>query len=206
MATLTILLFACAESPQEGNAPNPAAQAGMATPPATPVDDAPDERLARQVDALEKRYGAAQVAAMLESLRALAPYFEQEQIESGRAAAEHHWAQLDPRSRTAFADCLGWILERVEWIDAQAAVLPDGYHTAAYALPESKALYAAVVERYGLDPQTATSADVASSLSSYDDASLRFALAEQMCTMSEDERADYLARFAAAGSAALAKP
>lgn len=204
-ATLSLLLVACAEAPQNSDISG-VERAAVAAEPVAQVEELRDEPLAGHLQELETRHGAAPVAAMLESLRALAPYFEDAQVDSGRAAAEHHWATLDADARTDFADCLGGILDQVAWIDAQTASLPDGYHTAAYALPESKALYAPLLERYGLDPRTATSADVASSLSSYDDASLRFAIAEGMCAMSEDDRADYLARFRAASGATLSEP
>ena len=130
-----------------------------------------------------------------EALPTLTPYVEEEDVTSGRDAAIRHWQGLSANDRAVFTGCLEPVLEYAALIQKRNSHLPNGPHDVAFSLPESRALYEPVLDRYGLNVATASSYDVATSLPTFDDASLQFALAEMLCRMPERERADYLRRF-----------
>jgi hypothetical protein len=196
VAALVVPLHACTEAPQTRTVAHENPDEGSEVAAGTTSTE-----LTSRLSALEQRYGAAVVEGMLEALPALAPHFDTDGIDTGRAAALQHWAALSGEERAAFAACLEPTLDYAARIESLTSALPNGYHDVAFSLPASKPLYVAVLERYGLDADTATSYDVASSLSTFDDAALRFAIAERLCRMTERERADYLDRLASpAGS------
>ncbi len=202
-AVLAVCLCACSGPALEdpGSRAEVAAAGSSASYGASAASPS-DTALLQRLHALEERYGAAEVERMLESLPTLDRYFDEQEVSTGTIAALRHWARLSPHDQVDFAQCLGSIMVDGAWIEARTSGLPNGYHDVAYALPESKALYMPVLERYGLDPATATSYEVASSLSTFDDVSLRYAIAERLCRISDGERRDYVARFEQASEAA----
>jgi hypothetical protein len=192
-AWLVIGLVALAPGCSESRDPSPA----IAKQPETEATPAPPPltNLAAQLAALEDRHSPAEVETTLETLPALLPYFEQEGITSAGQAVQRHWDGLSAAGRKTFVSRLAQVMEHASLVQELTAELPNGYHDVAFALPESKALYEPVLEQYDLDLQTATSYDIASSLSTYHETSIQVSLAAWLCEMPESERADYLRRF-----------
>jgi hypothetical protein len=144
---------------------------------------------------LEGRYSAATIATTLETLPVLLRYFESEKVTSGELAASAHWQSLSAEARAGFAEHLRQVFGLCELIQELTVDLSNGYHDVAYALPESRALYLPILEQYGLDSQTATSYDIASSLSTYHESAIQVEIASMLAELPEGERTDYLRRL-----------
>lgn len=144
---------------------------------------------------LEDRHSATEVATTLEALPVLLPYFENEDVTSGELAASAHWNGLTAEGRASFAAYLRQVFDLCQLMQRLTVDLPNGYHDVAYALPESRALYLPILEQYGLDPQTATSDDVASSVSTYHESAIQVGIAAMLADLPEGKRADYVRRF-----------
>lgn len=181
--------YGCSKSPQPQPTPSPAA----ATEPATTA--APQIDLADSLTALTQKYSEDELETTLEALPILQPYFEDEDVTSGRLAAQAHWDRMPDTERAAFATCLGQIMDDAAQLQALSARLPNGFDDVALALPESRVLYEPILGQYGLGLESATSNDVASSLSTYHQNSILVSVAALLCEMSDGERADYLQRF-----------
>lgn len=179
----------CSETPDVGPP--------IAIQPETKVTFAvsPTINLAAQLTALEERHSPAEIDSTLETLPVLLTYFEQEGVTSAEQAVQRHWEGLSAAGRKAFISRLAEILEQAALMRQLTAELPNGYHDVTFALPESRAHYAAVLGQYGLDLQTATSYEVASSLSTYHSSSIQVSLAAWLCELPDGEREDYLGRF-----------
>lgn len=179
----------CSKAPPTDAA---SAQANLkhATDVATTVD------LDATLGTLLQQYGDDELETMLDALPVLQPYFDDEQITSGMLAAHAHWNGLSPGEQAQFAGCLGQIMDDMAQMQALTASLPNGFHDVGFALPPSRALYESRLEQYGLSLSTATSNDIASSLSTYDNTAMAVAVAAMLCEMSGSERNQYLHAFA----------
>ena len=190
----------CRQAAEPEIAPAPidpvqAADQVSASPLVDPVPESPPVELVSVLSALEQRYPTERLETTFEALPVLEPYFELDGVTSGTLALREHWDGLDAGERSAFAACLAQVFEDVDLIEELTAGLPNGYHDVAFALPESRVVYEPVLEQYGLDPATATSYSVASSLSTWHDRGLKVSVAAMLCDSGAAARGDFLQRF-----------
>ena len=205
LVTLLILAVtaACSRQPQAApSGPEPPARKATApaegaapTGPNAAAAPAPALELPGLLAELRDGYSATEVATTLESLPVLLPYFESEEVTSGELAAAAHWDGLTAEGRARFATHLRRVFDLCRRMQRLTADLPNGYHDVAWELPESRAVYLPVLEQYGLDPETATSYDIASSVSTYHESAIQVGIAAMLAGMAEAERTEYLERF-----------
>ena len=144
------------------------------------------------ITALESNYSRQDIEETLETHPILELYLNEDEIETGKAAVKAHMERIEPRERERFQTTLERILIYRKLLGALTNDLANGFHDVAFTHGRTKDLYKPFLKVYSLDSNNSTVEDVASSLSTIDEARILTRLARRLALWNEDQRLGFL--------------